>query len=618
MKTFSKAMTAAAILAASIGAHAKPENFITASSSNAIENSYIVIYENNTMSLSSAEDFVTQQSNLLQTQFGVRVQTQWHGAVNGVLVEASAQQAEAIAQQAGVALVEQNQRVQIDPQEAVQNNATWGLDRIDQRDLPLDSTYNYDFDGSGVTAYVIDTGVRNSHVEFGTRSRNGYDFVDNDNNSDDCNGHGTHVAGTIGGSTYGVAKNVDIVGVRVLSCSGSGTTAGVINGVNWVANDASGPAVANMSLGGGVSQALDSAVEAAVQSGVSFIVAAGNSNADACNSSPARATNAVTVGSTTSSDSRSSFSNYGTCLDIFAPGSSITSAWHTGDNVTRTISGTSMAAPHVAGVAALLLSEDASLTPAQVTASLVARSSANKVSDPRSGSPNRLLYSLEGDGGPIDPPVTELQNGKPVQASGAQGSQLFYKLAVPANAEQLVVELSGAQGSGDADLYVLRGSKPQLDTYDCRPYIGGNNERCSFDNPEAGDWYVMLRGYSSFSDVQLTATYSAGQCSDDNCLSNGVPVTDLSANRGDELYYQILVPANSTLTVDISGSNGDADLYVRKNTKPTLNDYDCRPYQSGSTERCQVTTSMDTLVHIMVRGYTRFSGVTLQANFTSN
>lgn len=243
-----------------------------------------------------------------------------------------------------------------------QGGATWGLDRIDQRDLPLNSNYHYDYDGSGVTAFVIDTGVRNTHNEFGGRASSGYDFIDNDNDSSDCNGHGTHVAGTIGGSTYGVAKNVNIVGVRVLNCSGSGTNSGVISGINWVKNNAQGPSVANMSLGGGASQALDDAVNAAVAAGISFVVAAGNDNSNACNYSPARAANAVTVGSTTSTDSRSSFSNYGTCLDIYAPGSSITSAWYNSNSATNTISGTSMASPHVAGVAALYLAENPALS----------------------------------------------------------------------------------------------------------------------------------------------------------------------------------------------------------------------------------------------------------------
>ena len=203
-------------------------------------------------------------------------------------------------------------------------------------------------------AYIIDTGIRTTHSQFGGRAISGYDAIDGALPAADCNGHGTHVAGTVGGSTYGVAKAVSLVAVRVLNCSGSGSTSGVIAGIDWVTGNhqAGQPAVANMSLGGGASSSLDTAVRNSIADGVTYALAAGNDNTNACNSSPARTAEALTVGSTTSSDARSSFSNYGTCVDIFAPGSSITSAWHTSDTATNTISGTSMAAPHVAGAAA--------------------------------------------------------------------------------------------------------------------------------------------------------------------------------------------------------------------------------------------------------------------------
>lgn len=276
--------------------------------------------------------------------------------------------------------------------EATQTPATWGLDRIDQRNLPLSNSYTYNFTGAGVTAYIIDTGIRFSHSEFGGRAVSGYDAVDG-GSADDCNGHGTHVAGTVGGSTYGVAKGVALVGVRVLNCSGSGTTSGVIAGINWVTSNHTAKAVANMSLGGGISTALDNAVTNSIASGVVYAVAAGNSNRDACKFSPARTPNAITVGATTSSDARASYSNYGSCLDLFAPGSSITSAWYTSNTATNTISGTSMATPHVAGVAALYL-EGHSGTPQQVRDAIVGAATTNVVSNPGRNSPNRLLYSL--------------------------------------------------------------------------------------------------------------------------------------------------------------------------------------------------------------------------------
>jgi subtilisin family serine protease len=278
--------------------------------------------------------------------------------------------------------------------EATQSPATWGIDRTDQRALPLNNSYTYNFTGTGVTAYIIDTGIRFSHNEFGGRARSGWDFVSNDSDASDCHGHGTHVAGTVGGATFGVAKSVNLVGVRVLNCSGSGTTSGVIAGINWVTSDhTTGKAVANMSLGGGISTSLDTAVRNSIADGVVYAIAAGNSNRDACKFSPARVPEAITVGATTSTDARASYSNYGKCLDLFAPGSSITSAWWTSNTATNTISGTSMATPHMAGVAALYL-EGHSGTPQQVRDAIVAVATTGVVTNAGRNSPNVLLYSL--------------------------------------------------------------------------------------------------------------------------------------------------------------------------------------------------------------------------------
>ena len=287
--------------------------------------------------------------------------------------------------------IEADQEIMLD---TTQSPATWGLDRIDQRNLPLNNAYTYNFTGTGVTAYIIDTGIRITHNQFGGRASYGYDFIDNDSTANDCNGHGTHVAGTVGGSTYGVAKGVSLKAVRVLNCSGSGTTSGVIAGINWVtSNHTTGKAVANMSLGGSASSALDTAVRNSIADGIVYAIAAGNSNANACNYSPARVSDAITVGATTSTDARASYSNFGSCLDLFAPGSSITSAWNTSNTATNTISGTSMATPHVAGVAALYL-QGHNATPLQVRDAIVNAATQSKIGNPGSGSPNRLLYSL--------------------------------------------------------------------------------------------------------------------------------------------------------------------------------------------------------------------------------
>ncbi len=373
------AFTALSFTATAAQAQPQQGRIVGEDAPGAIAGEYIVVLEDGT-SVANAVDSV-QGEEVVET----------FGEIDAFLMEASESEAKELAAEDGVAFVEQNAVVSI---AATQTGATWGIDRIDQRNLPLSGTYTYNYTGRGVHAYIVDTGINSTHTEFTGSIGNGYDFVSNDATPQDGNGHGTHVAGTVGGTIYGVAKDVTLHGVRVLDNAGSGTTAGVINGINWVAANAIKPAVANMSLGGGFSSALNNAVAAAVSSGVSFVVAAGNENTNACNRSPASTPSAITVGATTSTDARASYSNYGTCLDVFAPGSSITSAWRTSNTATSTISGTSMASPHVAGAVALYLQANPGASTSAVSSWITSNATTGVVTGAGTGSPNRLLYTL--------------------------------------------------------------------------------------------------------------------------------------------------------------------------------------------------------------------------------
>ncbi|MFD5630102.1 S8 family peptidase [Streptomyces sp. NPDC127072] len=358
---------------------------LAAGSPTAVKDSYIV-----TLKKTAGFKASSSEGKGLISEYGGTVRKTFGAALNGYTATLSAQEAARLAADPAVATVEQNQTVHVT--DTTQTSAPWGLDRIDQAALPLSTTYTYpDTAGSGVTAYVIDTGVRITHTQIAGRATNGYDAVDGDTVAQDGNGHGTHVATTIAGSTYGVAKKAKIVAVRVLDNAGSGTTAGVIAGINWVTSNHSGPSVANLSLGGGASTTLDTAVANSIASGVTYAVAAGNSSANASSYSPARVAAAITVGATTSTDARASYSNYGSVLDIFAPGSSIIAGYNTSDTATATLSGTSMATPHVAGAAAVYLAGHTSATPAQVSTALVNGATSNVVTSPGTGSPNKLL-----------------------------------------------------------------------------------------------------------------------------------------------------------------------------------------------------------------------------------
>ncbi|ONK13371.1 Aqualysin-1 precursor [Streptomyces sp. MP131-18] len=347
-----------------------------------IDDSYIVLLEESALDAGSA------RAERLADRYGAEVTDTFEQTLNGYAVTATEAEALALAADPAVAEVVQNETVRV---AATQTDPpSWGLDRIDQANLPLDDSYTYpDHGGDGVTVYVVDTGIRYSHVDFEGRASFGFDAFGG--NGSDGHGHGTHVAGTAAGASYGVAKDADLVSVRVLNNSGSGTTASVAGGVEWITANAEGPSVANLSLGGGANTTIDAAVRASIASGVTFAVAAGNNyGANASSYSPARVAEAITVASSTSTDARSSFSNIGSVVDIYAPGTSITSAWSTGDTARNTISGTSMASPHVAGAAALHLAENPGASPAAVRNALVA-DAAGTISNPGSSTTSNLL-----------------------------------------------------------------------------------------------------------------------------------------------------------------------------------------------------------------------------------
>ncbi|MGA5304853.1 S8 family peptidase [Nucisporomicrobium flavum] len=385
--TVAATLTIFGVPAAAIAAPAEAA-VLSAAGAEVVPDSYVVVLKQDTSA-------VAGQARTLATRHGATVRRTYSHALRGFAATMSAQQARRMAADPAVAYVQPDVVHRASDTQA--NPPSWGLDRIDQRNRPLNSAYTYSTTASNVHAYIVDTGIRTTHQDFGGRATSGFDAVDG-GAADDCNGHGTHVAGTVGGSSYGVAKGVQLVAVRVLNCEGSGTTAQVVAGIDWVTANAVKPAVANMSLGGGADTALDNAVSRSIASGVSYSIAAGNGlfgiiALDACTQSPARVPTAITVSAVDNADRKPSWPNRGTCVDVFAPGINITSAWGTGDTATNTISGTSMATPHVAGAAALYLATHPSASAADVHAAIVSNATTGVVTNPGSGSPNRLLYT---------------------------------------------------------------------------------------------------------------------------------------------------------------------------------------------------------------------------------
>lgn len=342
-------------------------------------------------------------SAALVREHGGQLRHSYTAAIKGFAATLPDAAVNALRNNPNVLSVEQDVTVSVQQVSSPQNQVTWGLDRIDQADRPLDTQYHFTRTGAGVNAFIVDTGIRADHVEFSGRVRTGVTFVPDANGTNDCNGHGTHVAGTVGGTTWGVAKGVWLIPVRVLDCAGSGSWSGVIAGIDWVANSTLRPAVANLSLGGAASATVDAAVAGAVAKGVTVVVAAGNSNDFNCVYSPAREPTAITVAAANADDARASYSNYGTCVDLFAPGSGITSAGIASSTASKILSGTSMAAPHVSGVAALALEGNPTATPAAIASHITSTATANRLLTGSIGSSPNLLVYAGGSGGTVAP-----------------------------------------------------------------------------------------------------------------------------------------------------------------------------------------------------------------------
>jgi len=593
------AFTALVALALSIPLFAGGPNSAAAihRAQNRIPDHYIVVLNDRVPDAASA-------AREMAVANGGRLGFVYDTALKGFSIELPAAAAAHLAADPRVKYVEEDSEVHAI---TTQTGATWGLDRIDQRNLPLDGNYNYTTTASNVHAYIIDTGILISHTQFGGRASVGVDEVGDGQNGIDCNGHGTHVSGTVGGSTYGVAKGVLLIAVRVLNCSGSGTNSGVIAGVNWVASNAIKPAVANMSLGVGASQALDDAVTGAVNNGVVMCVAAGNGDAngnavDACTTSPARAAAAITVSATDSTDTKPVWANIGTCVDIFAPGVNITSSWFSSTTATNTISGTSMATPHVAGASALYLSGNTTATPAAVASALTSNATSGVVKNAGTGSPNRLLYTGFIGGGTPAPTISGFSptsggvgtsvsisgtnftgatsvkfNGQP--ASFSVGSSTSITATVPNCSSSGTISVTTAGGtatsSGSFSVTGCTGAQqllgnPGFETGSAAPWVAtaGVIDSSTSEPAHSGSWKAWLDGYgtshtdSIYQDVTIPSTATTATLSFWLHIDTAETTTTIAY---DTLKVQVRNTSNTVLATLATYSNlNHATGYTQK------------------------------------------------------
>jgi uncharacterized membrane protein YtjA (UPF0391 family) len=501
-----------------LGARPAPGSKLRRGGLNALPGRYIVVFDETAeRSLRASPLEITRAANALTQRHGGNVRRVYAHALKAFSVSLTEAQALRMSEDPRVRYIEQDVTLTLG---GSQSNATWGLDRVDQRALPVDNVYNYAYTGQGVHAYILDTGVRSTHIEFAGRMGPGFDSIGDGLGTEDCNGHGTHVAGTVGGTTYGVAKQVTIHPVRVISCEGQGTLEQLVAGIDWVTANHVKPAVANMSLGAGALQALDDAVAQSSAMGITYVVAAGNEGVDACQKSPARLPQVLTVGATDYFDTRAYFSNFGSCVDLFAPGSDIVSAWYLHDTDTNTISGTSMATPHVAGAAALYLEARPNALQAEVHEQLVARATRGVVVDSGSGSPNMLLHTAcMGTPGEVAPQVT--------LTSPAEGATLSKVVTLSATASD--------------DVAVTR----------VEFYVGGQLVGSDSMPPYQVSW-------DSNTVNNGTHTVSA-RAFDEGCNSQSSSVTVTVQNAGKAAYDPVL---GAPVCAELSSQCDSADLLI--------------------------------------------------------
>lgn len=527
-------------------------------------------------------------------------------ALQGFSASLSKSAAQQLAANPLVAAVERDPLVRLSD---VQGGAQYSLDRTDQR-TGLDGKYTYNATGAGVTAYVLDTGIRPTHVDFGGRASAGFDAVGGQNGID-CHGHGTHVAGSVVGTTWGIAKQAKVVGVRVLDCAGSGSGSQIIAGIDWVAANARKPAVANMSLGTttGRSTAIETAVRNLVNSGVPTAVAAGNGNAlglaaDACGTSPAAEPTALTTSAVDSSDTKASFANYGTCVDLFAGGVNIKSPSHSSDTGTATMSGTSMASPHVAGAAALYLGVNPTHSPTQVASALTSQATTGAVKSAGSGSPNRLLYTagISGGGGP--------GNAAPVASFTVAKNDLTATFTDTSTDSDGTIA-TRAWNFGDS--------------------TSGSGSPVSRTYAAAGTYTVTLTvtdnaGATGSTSQQITVTAPAGSDPDPATptLTSGVTKSDTSAASGGWKYYKVAVPTSGrTVALSLTGPScgllgcsPDLDLFGRNGAKPTLTTKSCSAETGSNNESCTISNAPAGYVYVGVYTYTGSAGATFTIKAT--